>query len=422
MAKKLLIVNTYGNLWSTGRIAAEIGEVAERHGWQYTFAYAREARLEAGRGIRITRSKLSYLLHTYLFARILNLKGFGSLVDTWFFIRKIRKISPDLIHLHNIHQNFLHFPLLFSFLRKSGIPVVWTLHDCWVMTGGCTHFAYNGCDRWKEGCRQCPRCGNSEVGGELKGIFRTMPWILKKKVSCFTSLPGLTFVTVSEWLASVVRSSAVGTVPVRVITNGIDTSVFYPREDRSRLSERYGWDNRHVIVGVASHWSAAKGLFDYYKLRAALPADRFVIVMVGLTPQQITELPAGITGIERTGSVDELASIYSAADVVVSLSYQETFGLTLAEGVACGTPVVAYADTALPELITPATGLTVELGNITQLAEAIAEVCEKGKPFYTRACREEACSRYDKVHQYEKYVELYEQLLDSREEKLVKHV
>ena len=114
MTKRLLIVNTYGNLWSTGRIAAEIGDIAEKHGWQYTFAYACEARLEAGRGIRITRSRLSYLLHTYLFSRILNLKGFGSLVDTWLFIKKIKKLSPDLIHLHNIHQNYLNFPLFFS--------------------------------------------------------------------------------------------------------------------------------------------------------------------------------------------------------------------------------------------------------------------------------------------------------------------
>ena len=413
MAKKLLIVNTYGNMWSTGRIAAEIGDIAEKHGWQYRFAYAREANLEESRGIKITRSTLSGLLHTYLFSRILNLKGFGSIIDTWLFIREIKKFSPDLIHPHNIHHNFLNFPLLFSFLHKANIPVVWTLHDCWVVTGGCTHFAYYGCEQWRNGCHRCPRCGNSDTGGELKGIYRTMPWVLKRKVSSFSSVPRLTFVTVSQWLASVVRSSALGAIPVQVISNGIDTSVFYPRGGGDSLRRQYGWGDRFVVVGVASHWSAAKGLYDYYKLRNVLSADRFAIGLVGLTPQQVAELPEGITGIERTGSPDELAQIYSTADVVVSLSYQESFGTTPLESFACGTPVVAYDNTSHPEQITPATGRMVESGNITCLAEAVIEVCKKGKLSYTQACRDEAITRYDKNQQYEKYVELYEQMLGT---------
>ena len=412
MTKKLLIINTYGNLWSTGRIAAEIGEVAEACGWQSYFAYAREADLKEGmRGIKITRSWISYIIHTYLFSRILNLKGFGSWLDTYLFIRKIKRLSPDLIHLHNIHQNFLNIPLFFSFLKKANIPVVWTLHDCWVMTGGCTHFSYNKCEQWRRGCHQCPRCGNNDVDGELKGVFRTMPWVLRVKSDCFTTVPRLTFVAVSEWLASMIKSSAVGDVPIQVIPNGIDTSVFYPREGVSTLRARYGWGNRFVIVGLASYWREYKGLHDFYKLRAALPIERFVIVMVGLSPQQINDLPSGITGIETTRNAGELALVYSAADVVVSLSYQETFGLTIAEGFACGTPAVVYDNTALPELITPETGKTVEPGNIEKMAKAISEVCMKGKSFYTQACVNRARMCYDKVHQYRKYIDVYEQML-----------
>ena len=117
MGKKLLIVNTYANLWSTGRIAAEIGEIAVKHGWQCYFAYASESNLCSCEEIRINKSVISYIIHTYLFSRILNLKGFGSWIETKLFIRKIKKIAPDIIHLHNIHQNFLNLPLLFSFLN-----------------------------------------------------------------------------------------------------------------------------------------------------------------------------------------------------------------------------------------------------------------------------------------------------------------
>ncbi len=120
------------------------------------------------RRLELIKSVISYIIHTYLFSRILNLKGFGSWIETKLFIRKIKKIAPDIIHLHNIHQNFLNLPLLFLFLKKAGIPVIWTLHDCWAVTGGvlisCTINAKN----WKTGCYRCPRCGNSDTGGELK--------------------------------------------------------------------------------------------------------------------------------------------------------------------------------------------------------------------------------------------------------------
>lgn len=300
MGKKLLIVNTYANLWSTGRIAAEIGEIAVKHGWQCYFAYASESNLCSCEEIRINKSVISYIIHTYLFSRILNLKGFGSWIETKLFIRKIKKIAPDIIHLHNIHQNFLNLPLLFSFLKKAGIPVIWTLHDCWAVTGGCTHFVYNKCENWKTGCYRCPRCGNSDTGGELKGVFRTMPWVLRKKEAYITSVPNLTFVTVSEWLSGVVRSSVVGSVPVQVISNGVDSTRFYPRTDIQAIKQKYGCGNRFMIVGVSSHWSASKGLYDYYKLRELLPADQFVVVLVGITSEQKNNIPDGIIGVERT--------------------------------------------------------------------------------------------------------------------------
>lgn len=169
-----------------------------------------------------------------------------------------------------------------------------------------------------------------------------------------------------------------------------------------------------MIVGVSSHWSASKGLYDYYKLRELLPADQFVVVLVGITSEQKNNIPDGIIGVERTENLDELALIYSAADVVTSLSYQETFGLTIVEGFACGTPAVVYDNTALPELVDSDTGLVVETGNMERLAEAIRQVCKTGKSFYSQACREVAQTRYDKFCQYEKYVELYEQALVSK--------
>ena len=245
-------------------------------------------------------------------------------------------------------------------------------------------------------------------------MFTRIIIAIKKKEAYITSVPNLTFVTVSEWLSGVVRSSVVGSVPVQVISNGVDCTRFYPHTDIQAIKQKYGCGNRFMIVGVSSHWSASKGLYDYYKLRELLPADQFVVVLVGITSEQENNIPDGIIGVERTENLDELALIYSAADVVTSLSYQETFGLTIVEGFACGTPAVVYDNTALPELVDSDTGLVVETGNMERLVEAIRQVCKTGKSFYSQACREVAQTRYDKFCQYEKYVELYEQALISK--------
>ena len=167
-------------------------------------------------------------------------------------------------------------------------------------------------------------------------------------------------------------------------------------------------------MGVSSTWDNTKGLGDFYKLREVLNTNRYSITLVGLTKQQIKLLPEGIVGVERTNSMEELAKIYSNADIFVNPTYADTFPTTNLEAMACGTPVITYKTGGGPEVITPDTGIVVEQGDINGIVRAIETICAKGKSYYRDACRKYAVENFDKKRCFEKYIALYDDLLAKK--------
>ena len=155
--KKLLHINpVLRTSTSTGRIIQEIGTVAMEAGWDNYIAYSR------GRdGVRPCQSKLIPVGSTLsvawhgLVTRFFDMHGLGSKLATRRFVRESDRLQPDVIHIHNIHGYFLNYKVLFDYLSKADIPVVWTVHDCWLYTGHCYHYASIGCDKWKTGCHNC---------------------------------------------------------------------------------------------------------------------------------------------------------------------------------------------------------------------------------------------------------------------------
>ena len=151
-------------------------------------------------------------------------------------------------------------------------------------------------------------------------------------------------------------------------------------------------------------------MYDFIELGKLLKTD-FQIVLVGLTKKQIEQLPDNILGIERTESVKELAEIYSASDVFVNPTYEDSFPTTNLESLACGTPVITYKTGGSPEAIDELTGIVVEQGNIGKLIDAINKVKDKGKQSYSEACVNRAHRLYKKEDRYQEYIELYGSLL-----------
>lgn len=400
----LLQINSDANWGSTGKIAEMIGQTVMAHGWESYITYGREHNPSKSHLIKIG-SKWNVYLHFMLY-RFLDLEGLGSILPTLLLIRKIKKIKPDIVHFHNLHGHYLNYLILIKYIKKSGVPVVWTLHDCWTVSGHCYLFEQSDCERWKSGCSNCPK---RKLWSMDNSRFN---YQLKKRI--FTSLDNVNLITVSNWMKGIVAASFLSKYPVKTIYNGIDINVFKPTSGFDR--KKWGVEGKDILLAVASNWVESKGYSDFFKLADVLP-DNYKIVLVGVTEDQIRVLPPTVTGIKRTHSQVELAELYSAASIVLSLSYGESMGLTPIEGMACGTPAIVYKNTAQPELITPETGKVVQEGNIPQLLESIKELSEKiadeGEEV-KKACILRASKIYEREARYLDYFSVYNRLLTTK--------
>lgn len=386
----------------------EIGDCVMAAGWDSYVAYSR------GRdGLRLCTShivpvgnKLDVAIHG-LETRFLDRHGLGSASATRAFVHRLEQLQPDIVHIHNIHGYFLNYPILFRYLRESGVPVIWTVHDCWLYTGHCYHYMYAGCERWQTGCHNCPQRTLFPKSWMVDRSHRNY----EDKRRAFTSLPPeqLTLVPVSEWMEGELRKSFFKDYPMRVIHNGIDLQTFRPQPTADVVS-RYGLEGRSVILGLASIWSKEKGWDDLMALSRKLRSDE-VLVMVGVTPAQQRLLPEGVVGIRRTENVAQLAALYAAATAFVNPTWQDNYPTVNLEAIACGTPVVTYRTGGSTESVTPATGRVVEQGDVDGLLRAVREIRDLGRDHFLLPCRQFAENHFEKTERYADYVRLYNELL-----------
>lgn len=396
---KLLQINVTANWGSTGKIAESIGIAAMNAGWESFIAYGRWSNPSKSHLIKIG-GRFDMYIH-YGEQRIRDNEGLCSRSATKKLIQQIKEIKPDVVQLHNIHDHYLNYQILFEYLNQTNIKVVWTFHDCWAFTGHCFHFVTADCTRWQTGCYNCP----------MKNVLpKTVldrsreHYELKKRL--FVGNKNLTIVPCSDWMADFVSQSFLKEKRIEVIKNGVDLNVFKPGvKDRGDL---------FTVLAVSSVWNKEKGLADIIKLRDTLP-NKYRITIVGLTDKQVHALPDGVMGIQRTQNVQELVDLYSRADVFINPTYADTFPTVNLEALACGTPVITYKTGGSPEAIDDNTGLAVEQGDVSALEKGIVKICEKGHGYYTAACRKRAEERFDKDKCYNKYISLYNVLLKGAE-------
>ncbi len=352
---KILFINEVCGAGSTGRIVCELADKLTAQGHTCKVAYGRHDNVpQKWRHYAVRIGKDTDVKRHALRTRILDETGFGSKKPTKEFLKWAEEFDPDMVWLHNIHGYFINIEMLFAWLKsRPHMKIQWTLHDCWAFTGHCAYFTMAKCEKWQTKCENC----------SLKKDYPTS--LLRdnsannfaRKKAAFTGVKDMTLITPSQWLADLAKQSFLQEYPVEVQYNQIDTNIFKPTE--SDFREKYGLVDKILVLGVANVWEKRKGLEDFLKLREMLD-NRFAVVLVGLNGKQIQELPSNILGISRTSNIEELVKIYSAADVFVNPSKEETFGMTTAEALACGTDVVVYKDTACEEVVLNSKGTAVE--------------------------------------------------------------
>ncbi len=407
--RRVILVNTVVGTGSVGRLVEGLYNTLNANGYECMVAYGRDTHPEGMNAYRIGQD-LDVYIHGVL-SRLTDRHGFYSKRATLEFIKVIEEFAPDIIHLHNVHGYYLNIRVLFEYLKTTDIRIIWTLHDCWTFTGHCSHFEYIGCMKWVNGCYACEQL--AEYPKSVAKDNSEKNYADKKEL--FTGFEDLTIVTPSQWLKSRVEQSFMGEYHSVVVPTGIDTSVFAPvKEERRddnlvfRLRISLNLRNKNVLLGVANPWRTRKGLQQFVNL-SKLVNERCVIVLVGLNDEQLATLPDNIIGIGHTDSVQELAALYSLADIYVNLTLEDTFPTTNIEALACGTPVITYRSGGSAESIDDTCGIAVETNSVQGVVAAIDTIISQKGIAYTQDDCVRHAMLYDKEVRFEEYIrEVYE--------------
>lgn len=388
---KVVQINSVCGSGSTGRICVGISECLREKGYNsfvfYGLGHSDYLYSEK------TTSLADYYLHN-LASRLLDCEGLCSVSATNRLISRLKAISPDVVHIHNLHGHYINYRILLDYLvHTPSISVVLTMHDCWSFTGHCAHFDNKGCNEWENGCYSC-----NHLDSYPKSYFfcnSRNNFVTKK--SLFESIKNrLTLVPVSYWMSSFLPNSMFNGFSSRVIHNGINLSLFNPT--CNSIERR--------VLGVANPWSEYKGLKDFFKLRELLPSD-VSILLIGLNADQIKSLPNGVCGIPPTSSIRELAHYYSSSQVLVNTTYCDNYPTVNLESIACGTPVITYNTGGSSESISNDVGMVVPKGDIVSLANSVMSVISKGKGAFRENCIKHAHTCFDQNICFGHYIDLY---------------
>lgn len=391
---KVLMINSSCGVGSTGRICTDLADALENDGNIVKIAYGRVTNGDK-RGVLIG-NKISIIQHVII-TRLFDKHGLGSKRATQKFINWVELYNPDIIHLHNLHGYYLNYEILFNYLNKTNKKVIWTLHDCWPYTGHCAYYSNVDCNNWERKCRKCSYCNvypKSICISNSKNNY-------ERKEKSFLGNDNLIFVTPSKWLEKEVKKSFLKKYRIYQIYNGIDLEKFRPIE--SNFRKEYHLIGKKIILGVANIWTEHKGLKDFVKLSDMLD-DEYRIVLVGELEKKILGNRNNIIHIEKTNCIEELAKIYTAADVFFNPSRQETMGLVTVEAMACGTPVITYNLTAVPEVVGKEVGVVVDANSNYVIEEVINIIKELN---YNRDFCVNWAKKFEKNKQYQKYLKLY---------------
>lgn len=407
---RILQINAVYGTKSTGRSCKELHDWAVAQGHEVLTVYGNEPRADVPESEAIyLGSRLEHKVHA-LTGRVAGDAGVGSWRSTRHLFDIIRSYHPDVVHLRNLHGNFVHIPMLLRFLGKEDIPTVIQNHDCFWFTGGCMHYTVNGCDGWRKNCYDCKFLQR----GKNYLINNRADVALRRKTELFRSIPRLAAIGVSQWTANQIsQSTALGHAQIiDYVYNWIDLEIFKPQgKEKNKITrESLGLhDNEIMALGVASGWGLSKGLDHFMRIREMLPAS-VKICLVGNMDRDIV-LPEGIIALGPTESTKRLSELYSTADVFVHLSLEETFGKVTAEALACGTPAIVYRCTASPELVCQETGIVVDPGDFNAVVDAITHLASSQ---LVEACCARAQALFNISKNATHLLDIYQQTINIR--------
>lgn len=404
---KVLQINAVYGSGSTGRTVKELDEYLTLEGCTSLVATPSACKKD---NVYVISNTVDRKLHA-ICSRVTGKQAVYSNFQTNKLLKWIRSEKPDVVHLRNLHANYINVNKLLRFLGEEDIPTVITLHDCWFFTGKCTHYTSAKCDKWQTGCGNCPQLKKDIPSW----FFDRTAKMWKDKKELFSAIPRLAVVGVSNWITNEGKKSFLGNAKIiKRIYNWIDLDVFYPRTDN--VFAKYGvLEDKFTVLCIGAGWKDGTPRFeDLLALSNRLPKGMQIVLVGNVETEK--QLPSNVTAIGYVNSVDELAKLYSQANVYVHLSREDTFGKVIAEAMACGTPAIVYHSTACPELIGENCGYVVETGNLDAVVDALLKVEKDGKAKYSNYCIEFVKENFEKEKLLSETLQLYQSLVKGATE------
>lgn len=397
---KVLQINAVYAHGSTGTIVRDIECLCEKSGIECYVASPDSKVREAKHGYVIGNT-IDHKLHA-IFSRIHGKQAYFSHLPTKNLLQWIDKIKPDIIHLHNLHSNYIHLNMLLKYLAEKDIKTIITLHDCWFYTGGCFHYTADQCKGWLSKCGVCPKGKN-----DPQAIFsKATTKILANRKKYLLAIPQLVVTGVSDWITNEALKGFLHKSKVITIHNGIDMTIFKPTP--SNIRERLNLKDKYVILGPANKWLQPINQYVLKQFTQMMQPDE-VLLLFGAT-QVPQELPSNVQIYGYTKSREELAAIYTMADVFVNTTREDSLSLINLESQACGTPVVTFNATGPRETVDNIYSFNAQVGNAVDLYEKVRIIRNQTSDPISKTCINFVNKVFEVKDNYNKYIKLYNTL------------
>jgi len=412
MAIKILRINTKYKGSGAEKTAKTLNRALnELENIKSFFAYARGKKNNKINFLRFGLPHEPYI-HGFL-SRVFGIEGYGSHFSSQRLLKYIKKNNFDIVHLHNIHSFCLSFSF-FKKLKQLNIPVVWTFHDLWPITGSC--FYPNNCKKWQTGCKNCP-----DKKRPPRSLISSSSFMWHKKRNIFSKNWSLKIVTPSKWLKKQVQKSFFKNKQIKVIPNAINTDLFKPR-NKERLKKEFNIpQNKKVVLFVASDLSKKrKGIKYFLNSLPLIKAKNWMVLTIGKKINK-NKFPKNISLLQKghIGDRKKLAKLYSLSDLFVATPLAEIFGRTTTEALASGVPVVGFKTGGVLEQVEKDCGILVNKKDTPALASAISELLnnENKRKIISKKARKKAIQNYSIPKFRDNYLNFYKKIIKNEEEK-----
>lgn len=397
---RVLIVNTYYQGGGAERAARQLYEKLPEYGID-AFFFAGRYQDNLPQDICVAYRTFAERILSFLFGMAMRNQRLHSFIATKRIINYIQEKKIDVVHLNNIHSNFLGLRDI-SRINKECPNLVFTLHDMWMLTGGCAHAME--CDKWKEAaCRRCK--GNPSM---KSFAFSHMFFCEKEKVRNLH----IKWVVPSEWLLKKCMSSGISEKRIQLIKNGISLED-YREKDVNKLKEKYGIEkNRYLLMFVANSINNVYKGYGYIREAIELLANKeeYAAIIVG---GEEVSLPIKSYCFGYIKSDEIMSDLYNMADLFLLPSVADNYPYTPMEAMACGTPVVAFNTGGIPEIVRNDTGWIIENKSGQAIADCIEAIFSSEKQELhdkSKRCAEYARQTFGIDNMIREYIEIYKGL------------